>query len=41
MQIRTKNGSGGYNISRQRVEGEVSREEMLFMRSSKKSDKYC
>eukprot|EP00518_Triparma_eleuthera_P003071 CAMPEP_0182457104 /NCGR_PEP_ID=MMETSP1319-20130603/2767_1 /TAXON_ID=172717 /ORGANISM="Bolidomonas pacifica, Strain RCC208" /LENGTH=197 /DNA_ID=CAMNT_0024655503 /DNA_START=212 /DNA_END=801 /DNA_ORIENTATION=- len=29
VEIRTKNGSGGYNISRQRVDGEVSREEML------------
>ncbi|GMI17556.1 hypothetical protein TrLO_g10317 [Triparma laevis f. longispina] len=41
VEIRVKNGSGGYNITRETVGAGVSREEMLGMRAKKKSDKFC
>ena len=41
MEIRVKNGSGGYNLIREKVKEGMSREEMLGMRTKKKSDKFC
>ncbi|GMH57859.1 hypothetical protein TrST_g5889 [Triparma strigata] len=41
VEIRVKNGSGGYNLIREKVKEGMSREEMLGMRTKKKSDKFC
>ncbi|GMI33473.1 hypothetical protein TrCOL_g11563 [Triparma columacea] len=41
VEIRIKNSGGGYNIVQQAVDPEMSREELVNLRASKKSDRYC
>eukprot|EP00588_Corethron_pennatum_P027740 CAMPEP_0194330022 /NCGR_PEP_ID=MMETSP0171-20130528/50241_1 /TAXON_ID=218684 /ORGANISM="Corethron pennatum, Strain L29A3" /LENGTH=246 /DNA_ID=CAMNT_0039090939 /DNA_START=10 /DNA_END=750 /DNA_ORIENTATION=+ len=38
---RVNDGHGSYKIRREKVEGKISREDLVVMRGKKKSDKYC
>lgn len=41
VEIRVKNNSGGYKIIKEMVGEGLNREDMIEMRSKRKSDKYC
>jgi hypothetical protein len=41
VQLRINNGHGSYKLVTQAVEEGTSREDMVAMRSKKKSDKFC
>ncbi|GMI20775.1 hypothetical protein TeGR_g4351 [Tetraparma gracilis] len=41
VEVRVNNGHGGYKLIQQTVAEGTTREDMLYLRTSKKSDKFC